>query len=117
MDPSRSEQEARLALLNPALPQQAQTFRPSVAMLAATGNNPDRLAELAMEARAEQEFVHIANPGRRFEPDDPFWSTWWLALRKPVLSVPVFFRNPLALWTRPGWPGAESSRRPNGSDR
>ena len=69
-----SNEQLALALLNPALRYHPQTLRLGAAMLSAAGNSPEGIAGLAREERSEQMVRYVAEAGRRFEPDNPFWS-------------------------------------------
>jgi hypothetical protein len=42
-------------------------------MLGAPGNDPHRLARLAVRERSEVPVRYVAEAGRRFEPENPFW--------------------------------------------
>ncbi|MCW5557513.1 MAG: hypothetical protein KIT22_06760 [Verrucomicrobiae bacterium] len=68
-----SDGELALALLNPALRYHPQTLRLGAAMLGAQANDPDELARRAREERCELVVSHVAQAGRRFEPENPFW--------------------------------------------
>ena len=68
-----SDVELAIALLNPALRYDPQTLRLGAAMLGAHGNEPAKVARLALMERAEAMVRYIALAGQRFEPDNPFW--------------------------------------------
>jgi hypothetical protein len=68
-----SNAELAIALLNPALRYSPQTLRLGAAMLGATGNSPELLAQLAREERCESIVRYVADAGRRYEPDNEFW--------------------------------------------
>ncbi|MBK7997310.1 MAG: hypothetical protein IPK15_00905 [Verrucomicrobia bacterium] len=69
-----SNEELAIALLNPALRYSPQTLRLGAAMLGASGNSPDLVAQLAREERCESVARYIAEAGRRYEPDNEFWA-------------------------------------------
>ncbi len=75
-----SNEELAVALLNPALPYDPHSIRCGAAMLGATGNRPKHLARLLKMERAEQPARQVAEAGRRFEPDNPFWTSLLEAL-------------------------------------
>lgn len=77
-----SDEELAIALLNPALRYDPQSLRLGAAMLGAEGNDPARLARLALMERAESIVRYVATSGRRFEPENPFWPAL-LALLPP----------------------------------
>lgn len=68
-----SDEELALALLNVALPFDAHAIRCGAAMVSAEGNTPKRLAWLAKLERSEQVLRYVAECGRRYEPENPFW--------------------------------------------
>lgn len=69
-----SNPELAMALLNPALRYHPQTLRLGAAMVSAEGNHPDDLAHLAKLERCESILRYVAECGRRFEPQNPFWA-------------------------------------------
>ncbi len=69
-----SDTELALALLNPALRYHPQTLRLGAAMLGAQGNAPEEIAYLAKLERCEVIVRYVAECGRRFEPQNPFWT-------------------------------------------
>ncbi len=81
-----SNEELAVALLNPALAYDPHSIRCGAAMLSAPGNRPLRLARLLRMERAEQPARQIAEAGRRYEPDNPFWVDLLDAL--PASPVP-----------------------------
>lgn len=70
-----SDEELAMALLNPALRYDPQTIRLGAAMLGAEGNDPHVIARLAKMERSESLVRYVANAGKRYEPDNPFWQT------------------------------------------
>jgi hypothetical protein len=68
-----SNAEIAVALLNPALRYDPQTLRLGAAMLAAPGNTPEEIAWLAVLERCESVVRYVAEAGRKFEKDNPFW--------------------------------------------
>jgi len=69
-----SNVELAIALLNPALRYDPQTLRLGAAMLSAEGNRVEEIACLAMMERSEAMVRYIAEAGRKFEPENPFWT-------------------------------------------
>ena len=69
-----SDEELALALLNVALPFDPQAIRCGAAMVSAEGNEPRRLAWLAKLERSEQVLRYVAECGKKFEPENPFWT-------------------------------------------
>jgi hypothetical protein len=68
-----SNEELAVALLLPGWPYEPHNLRCGAAMLGAPGNDPARLAFMAVRERCEVPLRQIAESGRRFEPDIPFW--------------------------------------------
>ena len=68
-----SNEELALALLSPALRYNPHSIRCGAAMLSAMGNDPARVARLTRRERSTQPVRQIAEAGRRYEPDNPFW--------------------------------------------
>lgn len=68
-----SNEELAVALLLPALRYSPRSIRCGAAMLGAPGNCPRRLAWLAVLERAVVPVRYVAEAGRRFEADNPFW--------------------------------------------
>src|SRR5205823_4953543 len=68
-----SNEELAIALLSIALPYSPHSIRCGAAMLGATGNQPERLARMAVLERSEVPVRYVAEAGRKFEPDNPFW--------------------------------------------
>jgi hypothetical protein len=69
-----SNVELAMALLNPALRYHPQTLRLGAAMLSAPGNTPEEAAHLAVLERSEAVVRYVAEAGRKFEPQNPFWA-------------------------------------------
>lgn len=70
-----SNEELAIALLCIALPYDPRNIRCGAAMLGAEGNSPVRLAELAIQERSVVPVRYVAEAGRKFEPDNPFWKS------------------------------------------
>ncbi len=86
-----SNEELAMALLSPALPYDPHSIRCGAAMLGAEGNQPRRLARMAVMERCVAPARHVAEAGRRFEPENPFWEELLQALpRTPVPPSGVF---------------------------
>jgi len=81
-----SDEELAMALLNVALPFDPHAIRCGAAMVGAEGNSPKSLAWLAKLERSEQVLRYVAECGKKFEPENPFW-TELLALL-PVTPAP-----------------------------
>src|SRR5206468_7588572 len=61
-----SNEELAIALLSTALPYEPHTIRCGAAMLGAAGNNPRRLARLALMERCVTPVRYVAEAGKRF---------------------------------------------------
>jgi hypothetical protein len=112
-----SDEELAIALLSTALPYDPHSIRCGAAMLSAEGNHPRQLARLAVLERCVVPVRHVAEAGRRFEPENPFWKELLAALpptlpaKSGVLPHPTRFvamsgftrRGPglLVEWQRP----------------
>src|SRR5207249_10861146 len=59
---------------NPALRYSPQTLRLGAAMLSAEGDEPATIARLAIMERCQAVVRYIAEAGRKFEPQNPFWT-------------------------------------------
>src|SRR6266699_5485909 len=70
-----SNAELAIALLNPALRYDPQTLRLGAAMLSAESNRVEEIARLADMERCEAVVRYIAEAGRKFEPENPFWTS------------------------------------------
>ena len=68
-----SDEELAMALLNVALPFDSHAIRCGAAMVSAEGNSPKRLAWIAKLERSEQVLRYVAECGKKFEPENPFW--------------------------------------------
>ena len=68
-----SDEELALALLNGALPHEPHNIRCGAAMLSAAGNEPKRLAKLAVLEHTVQVVKYVGEAGVRYEPQNPFW--------------------------------------------
>jgi hypothetical protein len=87
VDESRfCNEELAVALLNIALRYNPQTIRLGAAMLGAEGNDIPTIARLAKLERSEAVVRYVAEAGRRFEPQNPFWEGLLAAL--PVTPMP-----------------------------
>ena len=72
--------ELAMALLSTAMPYDPHSIRCGAAMLNAEGNEPDRLARLAVMERCVALVRHIAEAGKKFEPENLFWPRLLAAL-------------------------------------
>src|SRR5438309_2133212 len=83
-----SNAELAIALLNPALRYHPQTIRLGAAMLSAEGNTPEQIARLAIMERCEALVRYIAEAGKKFEPQNLFWTRLLqlLPITKPLKS-------------------------------
>lgn len=68
-----SNEELAIALLSTALRYDPQSIRCGAAMLGAEGNNPRKLARMAVLERSVAPVRYVAEAGRRFEPENRFW--------------------------------------------
>ena len=55
-------------------------------MLAASGNSPARIANLAIQERTEQVVSYIAQCGRQVEPGNDFWDKLLALLPNPTFQ-------------------------------
>lgn len=69
-----SNAELAIALLNPVLRYHPQTLRLGAAMLSAEGNAAQEIVHLAKMERCEAVVRYIAEAGRKFEPQNLFWT-------------------------------------------
>ena len=69
-----STAELAISLLNPALRYSPQTLRLGAAMLSALDNEPEKIARLAKWERCKSVVRYVAEAGRKFEPQNPFWT-------------------------------------------
>ena len=79
-----ANEELAVALLSIVLPKSQWRLRLGAAMLAATGNSPSRIANLAIQERSEQVVSYIAQCGRRVEPENDFWDKLLALLPNPT---------------------------------
>ena len=75
-----SNEELAVALLSTALPYDPHSIRCGAAMLHAQGNDPRRLARMAVMERSVVPVRHVAEAGRHFEPENNFWKELLAAL-------------------------------------
>ncbi len=75
-----SNEELAIALLSTALPYDPHSIRCGAAMLGSEGNEPRRLARLAVMERCVAPVRHVAQAGQRFEPENRFWTELMVAL-------------------------------------
>lgn len=68
-----SNEELAVALLSTALRYDPHSIRCGAAMLGAEGNNPRRLAHMAVMERCVTPVRYVAEAGQRFEPENTFW--------------------------------------------
>jgi hypothetical protein len=69
-----SDEELAIALLHPSLPHDPHRLRCGAAMVASDQNDPESLAHLARQERAVPVLRYVAESGRRYEPENPFWN-------------------------------------------
>jgi len=92
-----SNEELAIALLSTVLPYEPHSIRCGAAMLGADGNDPRRLAHMAVMERCVTSVRYVAEAGRRFEPENGFWQQLLQALppapppRSGVLPHPTRF--------------------------
>jgi hypothetical protein len=96
-DKQFSNEELALALLSTALPYAPHRIRCGAAMAASEGNDPMRLARLAVMERSVVPLRHVAAAGKRYEPQNRFWDELLAALpqtppaKRGVLPHPTRF--------------------------
>jgi hypothetical protein len=83
-----TNQELAIALLSTAMPYDPHSIRCGAAMLNVDGNEPVHLARLAVMERCVALVRHIAEAGKKFEPENLFWPRLLSALppSSPVKS-------------------------------
>lgn len=69
-----SNEDLALALLCPALRYDPHSLRCGAAMLGAEGNDPRRLARRTVMELSVIPVRYVAEAGRKFEPENPFWT-------------------------------------------
>lgn len=69
-----SNEELAIALMHPSLPWDPQRLRVAAAMTGAVGNDPKRLARLAIQEQAVVPLTMVARAGRDAEPSNAFWN-------------------------------------------
>jgi hypothetical protein len=69
-----SNAELAISLLNPALRYSPQSLRLGAAMLSAQDNEPGKIARLAKWERCEAVVRYVVEAGKKFEPQNPFWT-------------------------------------------
>jgi len=79
-----NNEELAIALLSTVLPKSQWRLRLGAAMLAAPGNSPARIANLAIQERSEQVVSYIAQCGRQVEPGNDFWVKLLALLPNPT---------------------------------
>jgi hypothetical protein len=114
-EPDFSNEDLTIALMHPALPWDPQRLRLAAAMLAARGNDPRRLARLAILEQAVVPLRYIASAGQVAEPANPFWQALTAALPPSAPPPPGVMPHPsrfaaLAGKTRPGSSPSPASR-------
>ncbi|MEO6183944.1 MAG: hypothetical protein ABIP71_12740 [Verrucomicrobiota bacterium] len=75
-----SDAELAIALLSAALPYDPHSIRCGAAMLNAEGSDPRRLARFAAMERCVALVRYIAESGKKFEPENLFWTQLLAAL-------------------------------------
>ncbi|MFO1498178.1 MAG: hypothetical protein U1G07_07265 [Verrucomicrobiota bacterium] len=93
-DSQLSNEELAIALLSTALPYAPQSIRCGAAMVASEGNNPSRLARLAVMERSVVPLRHIADAGKRYEPQNRFWDELLAALPQASAAKPGVLPHP-----------------------
>lgn len=121
-----SDEALAIALLSPALLYDPQNIRCGAAMLGSEANSPERLARMAIRERCSAVVRYVAEAGRRYEPENPFWGRLLEGLpptplpRSGVLPHPTRFiamtgftrKGPglVVEWQRPSRPNHPKSR-------
>jgi len=98
-----SNEELAIALLCPAMPYEPHSIRCGAAMLSAEGNDPRRLARLAVMERSAIPVRHVAEAGRRFEPENRFWMELLAALPQTSPPKPGVLPHPTRFITMTGF--------------
>lgn len=81
-----SNEELAVALLSQAFNPSARMIRLAAALMGAQGMDTSAISELASVERCVPLVAYIAQCGKRFEPQNPFWSD--LASRLPSTEIP-----------------------------
>jgi hypothetical protein len=89
-----SNEELAIALLSVALPYDPHSIRCGAAMVGAEGNDPQRLARLAVMERSETPVRYVAEAGAKFEPQNPFWPELLNALPPTAPPKPGVLPHP-----------------------
>ena len=89
-----SNEELAIALLSTALPYDPRSIRCGAAMLSAEGNQPRRLARMAVMERCVTSVRHVAEAGQRFEPGNRFWRDLLAAVPRTPVPPPGVFPHP-----------------------
>jgi hypothetical protein len=82
-----SNVELAIALMSLAFPKSQHRLRLGAAMLAAEGNEPAKIARLAIMERVDSVVRYIADCGQRVEPENVFWQR--LVALLPNAKVPA----------------------------
>lgn len=89
-----SNEELAIALLSTALPYEPHRIRCGAAMLGAEGNEPRRLARLAVLERCVVPVRYVAEAAAHFEPTNRFWQELLEALPPGPLPKPGILPHP-----------------------
>ena len=89
-----SNEELAIALLSTALRYDPHSIRCGAAMLGADGNDPRRLARMAVMERCVASVRHVAEAGQRFEPQNRFWKDLLAALPASPSPKPGVLPHP-----------------------
>jgi hypothetical protein len=79
-------EELAIALLDTAGTYSPHSIRCGAAMVGALGNDPEMVARLAITERSEAVVRYIAEWGKKYEPENPYWEN--LLLRLPACEPP-----------------------------
>ena len=99
-----SNEELAIALLCVALPYDPRSIRCGAAMLGSESNSPAQLAQLAIQEMSIVPVRHVAEAGRKFEPDNLFWKDLIEALpAAAVMPVSGVLLHPTRFVTMTGF--------------
>ncbi len=98
-----SNEDLAVALLSICLSYDPHTIRCGAAMVGAKGNDPHRLAQLAIMERSVVTMRYVAEAGRNFEPENKFWEALLAALPQVPPPTPGVLPHPTRFVTMTGF--------------
>ncbi len=98
-----SDEELAIALLSAALPYDPHSIRCGAAMLSTEGNDPRRLTRLASMERCVALVRYIAEAGKKYEPENSFWTELLEAMPPSLPPKPGVFPHPTRFITMTGF--------------